>query len=156
MKFNPDKINLYDTAESVIILLSENAKVKGVALLNKTCKDIFVSADPNMLHSVLQNLITNSIKFTNNGGEINISSENIGNDFIQITVSDNGVGMTNDQTKDLFGFNARSTNGTNNEKGTGLGLMICKEMVEQHCGTISVQSEQGKGTDMSFTLPEVK
>jgi PAS domain S-box-containing protein len=156
MKFNPMTIRLHDTTESVINLLSENAKVKVITLLNKTSKDIFVSADPNMLYSVLQNLIANSIKFTNNGGEIKIYSEDAGNDSVQVTVSDNGVGMTKDHTKDLFGFSAASTNGTNNEKGTGLGLMICKEMVELHSGTISVKSEKGKGTDISFTLPKSK
>ncbi len=156
MEFIPQKINLYDKIESVISLLSGNAKLKDIALINETGKDILVLADSNMLHSVLQNLISNSIKFTNKDGLIKTYSEKISNDFIQITVSDNGVGMTNDQIKNLFGFTATSTKGTNNEKGTGLGLMICKEMVERQGGTISVKSEAGKGTDISFTLPNAE
>jgi signal transduction histidine kinase len=104
----------------------------------------------------LQNLISNSIKFTNKDGLIKTYAEKVSNDFIQITVSDNGVGMTNDQTEDLFGLTATSTKGTNNEKGTGLGLMICKEMAERQGGTISVKSEVGKGTDISFTLPKAE
>ena len=155
MEFNPQKINLYDKIESVISLLSGNAKLKDIALVNETDKDIFVSADPVMLNSILQNLISNSIKFTNKDGLIKIYAEKVSNDFIQITVSDNGVGMTNDQTNNLFGLTAASTKGTNDEKGTGLGLMICKEMAERQGGTISVKSEVGKGTDMSFTLPKV-
>ena len=156
MKLNPEKINLYDKTESVINLLSGNAKLKDITLSNETDKDIFVSADPNMLHSILQNLISNSIKFTNKDGLIKTYAEKVSNDFIQITVSDNGVGMTNDQTEDLFGLTATSTKGTNNEKGTGLGLMICKEMAERQGGTISVKSEVGKGTDISFTLPKAE
>jgi signal transduction histidine kinase len=156
MEFIPQKINLYDKIESVISLLSGNAKLKDIALINETGNDILVLADSNMLHSVLQNLISNSIKFTNKDGLIKTYSEKISNDFIQITVSDNGVGMTNDQIKNLFGFTATSTKGTNNEKGTGLGLMICKEMVERQGGTISVKSEAGKGTDISFTLPNAE
>jgi signal transduction histidine kinase len=156
MKLNPEKINLYDKTESVINLLSGNAKLKNITLINETDEDIFVSADLNMLHSILQNLISNSIKFTNKDGIIKTYAEKVSNDLIQITVSDNGVGMTNDQTKDLFALTATSTKGTNNEKGTGLGLMICKEMAERQGGTISVKSEVGKGTDMSFTLPKVE
>jgi PAS domain S-box-containing protein len=156
MKLNPEKINLYDNTENVINLLSGNAKLKDIVLINETDKDIFVSADSNMLHSVLQNLISNSIKFTNKDGLIKIYSKKGASGFIQITVSDNGVGMTNDQIKNLFGLAAASTKGTNDEIGTGLGLMICKEMIERQGGTISVKSEVGKGTAISFTLPKVE
>ncbi|MGA7720318.1 MAG: ATP-binding protein [Ignavibacteriaceae bacterium] len=152
LKINREKISLYDITESVINLLSVSAKLKDITFLNETEKNIFISADPIMLHSVLQNLITNSIKFTNKGGLIKFHSVTAGNDLIQITVSDNGIGMTNDQVNNLFGLKAVSTRGTNNEKGTGLGLMICKEMIDLHGGTISVKSETGIGTDISFTL----
>jgi PAS domain S-box-containing protein len=156
MKLNRTRIDLYDKTESVISLLSVNAKLKDINLLNETAKDIFISADPNMLHSVLQNLIANSIKFTNKGGLIKVNSEKISGDFIQITVSDNGIGMTKDQIKNLFALTATSTKGTNDEKGTGLGLMICKEMVDRHGGTIFAKSEIGKGTYISFTMPEAE
>jgi PAS domain S-box-containing protein len=153
LKFSPESINLHKKAESVITLLLETAKFKNITLSNETDKDTMVTADPDMLYSVLQNLIANAIKFTNKGGLIRTYSENAGNNFIQITVSDNGVGMTDDQKKNLFGFTTVSTKGTNEEKGTGLGLMICKDMVERHGGTICVHSEPGKGTDISFMLP---
>ena len=155
MKYSPEKINLNEKAESVIGLLLGNAKLKGVSLSNEIGKDVFVSADPTMLHSILQNLIANSIKFTNIGDKIKISLGKDKKDFVRVTVSDTGVGMQIDQAKNLFGIAATSTIGTNNEKGTGLGLMICKEMVERHGGTISVKSEAGIGTDISFTLPRV-
>ena len=107
-----------------------------------------------MLHSVMQNLISNAIKFTDKDGLIKISTDRVGNQFIQVTVADNGVGMTSNQIKDLFGLTVKSTRGTKQEEGTGLGLMICREMLEQQGGTISVKSEFGKGTDIIFTLPE--
>jgi PAS domain S-box-containing protein len=153
MQFNPEKLNIYYKTESVINLLSEIAKLKNISVFNETGKDIFVTADPIMLNSIMQNLIGNSIKFTHNEGSIRVISENINNGLIQVTVSDNGVGMDNKQIKNLFELNVTSTRGTNNEKGTGLGLMICKEMVEKNGGTISVKSEAGKGTDISFTIP---
>ena len=156
MIFNPETINLYNKTKTVINLLLGNAKFKDITLVNGINKNIFISADPNMLHSLLQNLIANSIKFTDKGGSIKIYSEMGGNNFIRITVSDNGVGMTSDQLKDLFGPTAKSTKGTKDEKGTGLGLMICKGMVERHGGIISVKSDAGKGTDISFTLPKAE
>jgi signal transduction histidine kinase len=156
MEFEAEKINLYDKTESVINLLSGNAKLKNIELVNGLDKDVFISADPNMLHSVLLNLIANSIKFTNKDGLIKIYAENLSNGYVQITVSDNGVGMTNDQKKDLFSLTVISTKGTNNERGTGLGLIICKEMIERQGGTISVKSEVGKGTDIYFTLPKAE
>jgi PAS domain S-box-containing protein len=152
MKFNPVAINLYDKTESVINLLSGNVKLKNINLYNGIHKDVSVNADPVMLQSVLQNLITNSIKFSYSGSLIKIHSKMADDNFIQIIVSDSGVGMTDEQTKNLFGLTAASTKGTNNEAGTGLGLMICKEMVERHGGKISVKSEVGKGTDIIFTL----
>lgn len=154
MKLNPTSINIFDQTVKVISILSGNAKLKNISLVNATDNNVFISADPNMFHSVLQNLISNAIKFTNKNGLIKISTETVSNDLIQITVSDNGVGMKSEQTKKLFSITAASTYGTNNEKGTGLGLMICKEMVERQGGTISVKSEVGKGTDIIFTLPK--
>lgn len=154
MEFEPEKINLYEKAETVLNLLSGNAKLKEITLLNETEKNIFVLADYNMLHSVMQNLISNAIKFTDKDGLIKISTDRVGNQFIQVTVADNGVGMTSNQIKDLFGLTVKSTRGTKQEEGTGLGLMICREMLEQQGGTISVKSEFGKGTDIIFTLPE--
>jgi PAS domain S-box-containing protein len=154
MQFNPEKINIYEKTENVINLLSEISKSKDISVFNETCKDIFVTADPTMLNSVMQNLIGNSIKFTYNGGSLRVFAEEINNGFIKVTVSDNGVGMDDKQIKNLFKLSVTSTRGTNNEKGTGLGLMICKEMVEKNGGTISVKSEAGKGTDISFTIPK--
>jgi signal transduction histidine kinase len=106
-----------------------------------------------MLHSIIQNLISNAIKFTKPGGCINILSKDAGN-FIELTVSDCGIGIRGEDIKNMFGVNCFTTYGTNKEKGTGLGLMICKEMVEKNGGTIKVESEYGKGSKFIFTLPK--
>jgi PAS domain S-box-containing protein len=156
LNFTLEKINLFEKTENVINLLSGNAKLKDITLYNNTGTDVFVLADPNMLHSVLQNLIANSIKFTNKLGLIKIYSAAADNDIIKITVSDNGIGMTNDHINSLFGSSESSTKGTYNEKGTGLGLIICKGMVEKHGGTLYVESEVGNGTNISFTLPKAE
>lgn len=155
MKFSPEKVNLHEKTVSVINLLSGNAKVKSISLSNKVDNNFYVSADPNMLHSILQNLVANSIKFSNRDGLIEVYSKKFNDNFIQITVSDNGIGMTESQRDNLFGLSVNSTKGTNDEKGTGLGFMICKEMIEKHGGSISVESKLGEGTSISFLMPSV-
>ena len=153
MKFSPEKVNLYEKTVNVINLLSGNAKLKAITLTNRVDKNSYVSADPNMLHSIIQNLTANSIKFSNKDGIIEIYSKKINENWIQITVSDNGIGMTEAQKENLFGLSVNSTKGTNDEKGTGLGFMICKEMIEKHGGSISVESKLGEGTSISFLMP---
>ena len=106
-----------------------------------------------MLNTILRNLISNAIKFTSIGGHIRvftISKE----DHVEITISDDGIGMNKEKLKGLFNITSNSTTiGTANEKGSGLGLVLCKEFVEKHKGKIWVESEEGKGSDFKFTLP---
>jgi signal transduction histidine kinase len=106
-----------------------------------------------MLKTIILNLVSNAIKFTNSGGRININAEeNSGN--VIISVSDNGVGITPDNLAKLFDISEIiTTKGTAKETGTGLGLLLCKEFVEKHGGKIWVESEVGKGSDFKFTLP---
>jgi signal transduction histidine kinase len=114
---------------------------------------INVFADIDMLKTVLRNLVSNAIKFTNNDGAINIGAEeNSGN--VTISVSDNGIGIAHDELKKLFDISeVLTTKDTEGETGTGLGLLLCKEFVEKHQGKIWVDSEVGKGSDFRFTLP---
>jgi signal transduction histidine kinase len=106
-----------------------------------------------MLKLVLYNLISNGIKFTNKNGFIKISA--IGQDgSVTINVTDNGIGIAEEDISKLFAKDVRySTDGTAKEKGTGLGLMLCKEIVEKHGGQISIESEVGKGTKFIFSIP---
>jgi len=109
-----------------------------------------------MIGTVLRNLISNAIKFTNSGGTIVISAEQKPDELL-VTVSDNGVGIKNDTIEKLFRIDENnSTAGTQNEEGTGLGLILCKEFVEKHGGKIWVESEVGKGSKFYFTIPKEK
>ncbi len=153
MECEPERINISEDVERVISLLKGNAKNKNITINNSVDKNLLAFADPNMFHSVLQNLLSNAIKFTYTNGVIKIYST-VDSGFIELTVEDNGIGIKPQNIKNIFGLNCFSTNGTNQEKGTGLGLIICKEMVERNGGRIRVESEINKGSKFIFTVPE--
>ncbi|MFA5011042.1 MAG: ATP-binding protein [Ignavibacteria bacterium] len=151
----PQKLNLYSEVNSVIELLISNAIRKRISLINNVNKDIYIIADVNMLNSILQNLISNALKFTRQDGEVKIESETI-NGVVKVKIIDNGVGMDDVDIKKLFEIDQQYTRlGTMNEKGTGLGLLLCKEMIELNGGNISVESELGKGSKFIIELPRV-
>jgi Signal transduction histidine kinase len=107
-----------------------------------------------MLHSILQNLFSNAIKFSYKGGTIKINSKELG-ELVELQIADNGIGISKDNIDKIFEIGTQFTTvGTADEKGTGLGLLLCKEMVEKHGGMIRVQSELKKGTTFIFTLPK--
>ena len=114
-----------------------------------------VQADGNMLSTILRNLINNAIKFSHEKSKITISVQNHSNSkFLQFNVSDQGIGIKPDVLSNLFDINKKSSQlGTRQEKGTGLGLTLCKEFVEEHGGNIWVESTSSKGTTFSFTMP---
>ena len=106
-----------------------------------------------MVKTILRNLINNAIKYTNINGEITINASEL-KQFVEVTVKDNGIGISADNKKKLFKIDTfHSTPGTHDEKGTGLGLLLCKEFVELHGGNIRIESEAGKGSRFAFTLP---
>ncbi len=156
MPYNPETINLREMVDTSFEPLAGNAKGKGIRFNNLTLNDNAVWADRNMLSTVIRNLISNAIKFTENGGSINITSEFV-KDFIHICISDTGVGMDSKTVKNLFYINkVRSLPGTQGEQGTGLGLTLCRDFVELHNGQIWVESELGKGSSIWFSLPLVR
>ncbi|MBZ0198458.1 MAG: hypothetical protein K8H86_01225, partial [Ignavibacteriaceae bacterium] len=156
IKYNPDKINLYQKANEVIRNVKTGADQKNIEILNKIDHSIFVIADTQMLRAVIHNLLTNSVKFTNNGGKIVINA-GANNTFINVSITDNGVGINPDKIDSIFDIDKTNTTmGTNNEKGSGLGLHICREFVEKQGGKIWVESEIGKGSTFYFTLPDGK
>jgi two-component system sensor histidine kinase/response regulator len=126
---------------------------KNIAVHNFIGKNIFLHADRNMLKTILRNLISNAIKFTIRGGEIGIHSDRAGT-FERILVKDTGIGMTPEERTKLWDIaNQKTTDGTEGESGSGLGLVLCKEFVEKHGGEIWVDSEFGKGSSFYFTIP---
>lgn len=152
MEFHASIINLSELVEKVIDVVSDNAAKKGIILINSSVKNTLVSSDNNMLFSILQNLISNAIKFTFQYGKVEIRDEDSG-DFVKVSVIDNGRGIPQDILDKIFRIDTKvSYSGTSGEKGTGLGLVLCREMIEKHGGKIWVESEEGKGSIFSFTL----
>ncbi len=150
--FDPESFNLKDLINENITILSSNANQKAITFNQDIPDEVFVFADKQMISVVLRNLISNAIKFTQKGGEINISVKKNEKEIL-ISVIDNGIGIEPERIKNLFHINKSfSTPGTNNEQGTGLGLILCKEFVEKHSGKIWAESKPGKGTVFYFTL----
>ncbi|MGV8878179.1 MAG: sensor histidine kinase [Sphingobacteriaceae bacterium] len=128
------------------------AETKGITLHSQLDPDICLFGDKDMLQLVVRNLLMNAIKFTNVGGQINISSYRE-NDRNIITISDNGLGIPEEEQANVFSLKARSTFGTGKEKGIGLGLVLCKEFTELQGGKIWFESSVGKGTSFYISLP---
>jgi signal transduction histidine kinase len=148
-----ESINLHSTLNEAIKPLELLASQKTIKLHNEINKELLLNADKNMIELVLRNLISNGIKFTNEGGLIKVSA--LQNDIMtEITVSDNGVGLTQEDIDKLFRIDIHhSTTGTNNEMGTGLGLILCKEIIEKHSGEIRIESKPNQETKIIFTIP---
>ena len=113
-------------------------------------------ADEDCARTILSNLVSNAIKYTVRGGEVTLSSKPNGN-FVEITVEDNGIGMAESTIEKLFSITEKVSGvGTEDELGTGLGLILCKELVEKNNGKIWIESELGKGSKVTFSLPKEK
>lgn len=155
LKIIPEKIDLRVVAQTNFSLLS-SLHTKDIRMENNIREGTMGWADLNMINLVFRNLILNAIKFTDAGGVINISTQDLGS-FYEIAIADNGVGIKPEVQKLLFEkTTGYSTRGTANEKGTGLGLILCKEFVEKNGGTIRLESEEGKGSTFYFTVQKAK
>jgi signal transduction histidine kinase len=151
--FNPQKLIFKDICKNIYDILKPNADAKNIRINYFIPDDINVYADIDMLKSVLRNLVSNAIKFTNIDGRIDINAE-VNSGKVVITVSDNGIGINPDNLAKLFDISkVLTTTGTAEETGTGLGLLLCKEFVERHGGNIWVESQYGKGSEFKFTIP---
>jgi PAS domain S-box-containing protein len=152
ISFKPENININYTIEKIIRVSNHNFLRKNISVSNQTEKEILVYADANMLQLIIQNLIINAIKFTPEGGEISISAKII-NKFVEVSICDTGIGIDPEISSTLFDFTTiYTTHGTSGERGTGLGLPLCKEFVERNGGKIRIESEPGNGSKFIFTL----
>jgi signal transduction histidine kinase len=151
--FNPKEQSLDKIFIEVIKLNTDNAEMKNIKLSYNLSKDINIYADSDMIEIILRNLISNAIKFTHKNGEVKINAEQ-DNDNVIISVSDTGIGMLQEKVQKIFDIGEKiSTVGTENEKGTGLGLILCKEFVEKHGGKIWIESEIEKGSKFIISIP---
>lgn len=155
LMLNRESLSVSEIIENSIKLLTESANQKGIRINTDVNENLFIYVDRNMIETSIRNLISNAIKFTQEGKEISISANENVNGEIKISVKDRGVGMSKSVQANLFDFNKlTTTNGTNNEKGTGFGLKLCKDFVERNNGTISILSEEGRGTEVIITFPK--
>ncbi len=153
INYSPDNYSLLDLLRATIDLHMIYAQNKGISLVSEISTDISVYCDANMIGTVVRNLLSNAIKFTDIGGEIKITAQQKGTQT-DIRVIDNGVGISKENLGKLFKIEDQySTKGTSEETGTGLGLLLCKELVEKNNGTIEVKSKEGKGTEFIITIP---
>jgi signal transduction histidine kinase len=151
--FSPQNLNLLNVCKDSIEVLEQNAVSKNIKINCTVDSQIKVFADSDMIKVVLRNLLSNAIKFTNKSGSIFIEANSNHEDII-ISVSENGIGITPENLSMLFSISqVLTTTGTANEQGTGLGLLLCKDFVEKHGGRIWAESEPGKGSKFSFTMP---
>ncbi|MCG8579995.1 MAG: HAMP domain-containing histidine kinase [Bacteroidales bacterium] len=136
-------------------LLSHNIAHKRITLINEVDTMATVCADSNMIKTILRNILSNAIKYTNNDGTIEITSDTEGA-FDLLRIKDSGIGMTEDQINRLFNIeNNVSTPGTNNEPGTGLGLLLCKELAEKNNAEIRIESKVGEGSTFTIAFPRL-
>jgi two-component system, sensor histidine kinase and response regulator len=153
LEFDPDFFELTSIIEEIVELYSDTAEQKSISITIKLPNAIPVFADKSIVKTILRNLISNAIKFTNPEGEIIIGAEQRKDELI-VSVSDNGIGIKEENINKLFRIDyCYSTLGTNKEKGTGLGLLLCKEFIEMHGGKIWVESKKNKGSIFNFSLP---
>ena len=154
LEYQPNTVTIDSVVGNVLTLLKGNAAQKKVNLVCETNPATEVFADSTMLHSIFQNLIGNAIKFTPSNGRVTVCAADQGS-MIQVSVIDSGVGVPPEKLAHLFELLAgRSTDGTAGEKGTGLGLLLCKDLVEKHGGQLWVDSVVGQGTSFHLTLPK--
>lgn len=154
MKFYPERISVGEYIQYAVEGAGSLAGSKKITLSVDFDQNLYLNADKNMIHAILRNLITNAIKFTPTGGEILLRAfkNEVG---IEFEISDNGIGMSPEIQQHLFSLKEKTQMpGTDNEPGTGLGLILTKEFVDMHKGSIRIESEEGKGTNIFITIPQ--
>jgi signal transduction histidine kinase len=153
IQFKPEENSILAVVNNTMVVLEPGAQAKGITLSSELEEDFLIPMDQEMISTVIRNLISNAVKFTPQGGTITVSVNRSG-EYAEITIADTGRGMSEENVAKLFRIDEHfTTNGTNNEKGTGLGLILCKEFIDKHSGTIRVESEPGKGSRFIISLP---
>jgi signal transduction histidine kinase len=153
-KVEPVLFVLEELIAENIELFNTTINRKEINILFNSGRKTLVKADKEMINTVLRNIISNALKYTFNHGRIEIKINPTENNSILVTVKDSGIGISDNDVEKLFKIDSNfSTPGLENEKGTGLGLILCKEFIEKNNGQIWVTSESGQGAEFSFTLP---
>lgn len=155
IELNIEPLNLKRNIDVNLNLSKHQADKKQISLINEVDESLYVLSDKNLLNTLLRNLISNAVKFTNINGYVKLYIQNVTTKEVTFCVEDNGIGMDEEALNSLFRIEKHYTTlGTNNEKGTGLGLILCKELLDKLNGHISVESQKGVGTKFFITLPK--
>ncbi len=150
---NPKHLNVRTIAAGTTALLTGTEAKKSIRIINEISENLAINADKNMFTTVVRNTVSNAIKFTPQRGQIILRAEPAG-DFVLVSVTDTGVGIPDTMKDKLFDIKINTAaSGTHGEKGTGFGLVLCKDFVEKHGGSIWVESKEHQGTTVYFTLP---
>ena len=153
ISFEPELINLTELIKSTAQISKAAIHAKNIELIYRFNSNLKIFADKNMLTTIIRNLLMNAVKYSYNDKSIIIEVIKQ-HKSVKVSIIDHGVGINSDKLNEIFLISKKiSEPGTNNEKGTGLGLILCKEFIEKHNGTIGVESELGKGASFWFTLP---
>ncbi|MFW6037875.1 MAG: PAS domain-containing sensor histidine kinase, partial [Desulfonatronovibrio sp.] len=153
VEFLPEECGLAELARTSLYTTRLMAEQKNIALQSLIPPELTVVMDQTMINTVLRNVLFNAIKFTHKGGKITMTAQRSG-EFVNVCVQDNGIGMNSQMLDSLFAIDKKTRQvGTEGERGTGLGLVLCKELIEKHGGRIWVESDEGLGTQVCFTLP---
>ncbi len=151
--FVPKSFKLIAKIGDGLVLASEAAKAKDIAIVYAVPEDLRVFADPNMLEFIIRNLVTNAVKFTHKGGVITVSAKAVSNQDVEINITDTGIGMDEKMLRNLFLLHVNTNRkGTMGESTSGLGLILCKDFIEKLGGKLLVESDEGKGSTFRFTL----
>lgn len=150
----PTELKLNQVIESAVKGLNQTAENKQIGIKIENNDPLIVFADPDMVQTIIRNILSNAIKYSRRGGSVNVKTALAGKTTAQISITDNGVGIEKSKLANIFEItNTYHTQGTENEKSTGLGLILVKDFVKKNKGTIKIESEKNKGTTVSFTLP---
>ena len=148
------ELKLFPIVDESITIVIETANKKGIEITNDVPDDLVVYVDSKIIQTVIRNLVSNAVKYTHRGGNIRLSAQANEDKCVELSIQDSGIGMSRTMIDQLFQLDVRTNRkGTDGEPTTGLGLQLCKEYIEKHGGEIRVESEEGKGSKFSITIP---
>lgn len=157
VQMNITNEDLASIVAGTILTLNQQAELKNITIENNVPVSTYALFDNNMMATIVRNLVSNAIKFTHKGGKVTLNAEKVsidGKPFVRLSVSDTGVGMSEDKISQLFSLEkVQSTPGTEREKGTGLGIVICRDFIEKMGGKIAVESKLNEGTTFYVDIP---
>jgi signal transduction histidine kinase len=152
IRYQPRTLNVRKIAEETLEIFQQNADLKDIKLVNQIGTDLTCHADENAMHTVLRNLISNAIKFSARGTEVRLEGH-LNQERLTITIIDSGMGLSSDRISKIFDLNKKREKGTSGERGSGLGLILCRDLLRQNQGQLTIESVEGNGSRFIVNIP---